>query len=345
MAPARLDEPGSYSQALQQPSRTKEDPFSSNRFDPIEYLNGTLPPLAASTAPRQPGQVSLAELSSQAQALLTQINAQSARLSNTLTQLTDEILRGGGRLAYEVEVLRGDTISLSETLTDNLQDEVDKFVPTTRQSLETQPSKQQDQSQTVEDGEDDVADPSFITNLRSLSLAKSRLESVIQTFGEAMEWPLAPSEVSITSSFISVSAPEPGSDSHSREEKGREVAAKIRKEIGALLDKPDGGIEAATEKVEALRDLAEVWKGTAEEKARTKFVDGLGKLVEDRRKIVASDQLRNYQRMGADSTTAPNEGSSSASRARDQGRGRGADGGGGGFMRNLQRLREEIYLD
>jgi hypothetical protein len=33
-------------------------------------------------------------------------------------QLTDEILRSGGRLAYEVEVLRGETIGLSETLTE-----------------------------------------------------------------------------------------------------------------------------------------------------------------------------------------------------------------------------------
>src|SRR6202012_2923462 len=70
-----------------------------------------------------------ADLSSQTQDLLSQLNAHTTRLSAILTQLTDDILRSGGRLAYQVEVLRGETIGLTETLTDGLKDDITRFVP------------------------------------------------------------------------------------------------------------------------------------------------------------------------------------------------------------------------
>ena len=107
---------------------------------------------------------------------------------------------------------------------------------------------------------------------------------MIKTFGDAMAWTFPPSEVSVSSLFLSVSAPEPGSEMHSTEEKGQQVSKKLRDEIAGLLIEGDpiDGIEAAAKRVEELKDLATVWKGTAEERARVKFVDNLAKLVEER---------------------------------------------------------------
>jgi hypothetical protein len=174
-----------------------------------------------------------------------------------------------------------------------------------------------------------IQEPDYITNLRTLNQVRARLEDVVQTFGDAMEWPLPPSETSLASSFISVSAPEPGPDAHSREEKGQEVARKFRAEISELLDRE--GVEAAARRVEALRALALVWKGTAEEKARTRFVEGLAKVVEERQRAIEAAAAPSQQT----STSGPTRG-----HQRQE-----SEGPGGGIFRNLQRLREEIYLE
>lgn len=91
-------------------------------FDAAEHLNSTLNP-----------KLSLSELSSQTQNLLSQLNAQTSRLTAVLTQLTDDILRSGARLAYEVDLLRGEAIGLSEALNEGLQDDIAHFVPETTQ--------------------------------------------------------------------------------------------------------------------------------------------------------------------------------------------------------------------
>ena len=104
-------------------------PFIQPAFDPADHLNALLPSLAFPSSQSKPNAVSLSELSIQTQSLLSQLNAQTTRLSTVLTQLTDDILRSGGRLAYEVEVLRGETVGLSEALTDGLRPDVEKFVP------------------------------------------------------------------------------------------------------------------------------------------------------------------------------------------------------------------------
>ncbi|PLB53246.1 hypothetical protein P170DRAFT_434953 [Aspergillus steynii IBT 23096] len=335
-----------------------ETNFTDPSFDPADFLNDALPPLTLASSqahgPRNPGAVSLAESSTQVQSILTQINAQNVRLSNNLTQLTDEILRSGGRLAYEVEVLRGETIGLSDTLTDALRDDIAKFVPESTEKKDSgaqDPSITPDEDQTPKEADEAtepepeqqlepedlpaVADPEYITKLRTLNQVRARLEEVVQTFGDAMEWTLPPSETSLTSSFISVSAPEPGSESHSREEKGQEIMKKLRAEITELLDSNGGGeegVDAATQRVDALRDLATVWKGTAEEKARARFVDGLAKMIEDRRRM-----LENQGKMDP----AQSQAKAKASTHRRQ----ESEGPGGGIFRNLQRLREEIYLE
>lgn len=198
-------------------------------------------------------------------------------------------------------MLRGETLGLSEALTDGLQDDVVKFVPggleqrlARRQSRATDANGHRRRASTVATPRTPnrehpafpvpVADPPYITQLRTLTLVRSRLDTVIKTFGDAMAWTFPPSEVSVTSSFLSVSAPEPGSDSHSTEEKGQEVLKKLRDEIADLLigDDPVGCVETAAKRVEELKELAVVWKGTAEDKARIRFVDSLAKMVEDR---------------------------------------------------------------
>jgi hypothetical protein len=275
-------------------------PFLAPSFDVADFLNTTLPSLAISSSQHTRSQdVSLTELSTQTQTLLSNLSAHTTRLTNTLTQLTDEILRSGSRLAYEVEVLRGETLGLSEALTEGLQDDISKFLPEgldghlarrPSRSAETSGSRRRSSTITapkipVEDVPvEQSRDPAYITQLRTLTSVRNRLETVIKTFGDAMSWTFPPSEVSVTSSFLSVSAPEPGSEAHSIEEKGQQVSKKLRDEIADLLvgGDPVDGIEAAARRVEELKELAKVWKGTAEEKGRVKFVDSLAKMVEDR---------------------------------------------------------------
>ncbi|OCL12289.1 hypothetical protein AOQ84DRAFT_312474 [Glonium stellatum] len=321
--------------------------FLQPTFDPADYLNATLPPLAlhsaSSRTSKQATTVSLAELSSQTQTLLSQLNTHSTRLSTILTQLTDDILRSGGRLAYEVEVLRGETIGLSEALTDGLHQDIVKFLPG---GVKLKPKEYNDSTvgsidgTTVSDTTDQpsaptatkpVADPPpYISDLRTLTLVRSRLENVIKVFGEAMQWTLSPSEVSLASSLISVSGPEPGSDNYSREEKGREFAENLRNEIVDLIAGNDGeesGHEAAMSRIQALRDLAQVWRGTVEEKARIKFIESLVKLAEDRQKSLDSGTTQG-QRGTRDGPVQK--------QTRDK---------AGGFLENLQRMRGNIYLE
>lgn len=326
-----LTSQGKQQQQQQQPKQPIEpksahvaDPFLqsflSPTFDAAEYLNATLPPLQGQPAtPAAATAVPLAELSAQAQTQISQLNAHTTRLANTLTQLTDEILRGGSRLAYEVELLRGETLGLSEALSEGLHDDVTRFVPDgaavskpgdkiadvqrrRASTLTAAPATALRAPVTTTDVIPDSApvdadstDPPYITQLRTLTLVRSRLDAVVKTFGDAMEFVFPPSELSVSSSFLSVSAPEPGQEgAHSTEEKGQQVLRKLRDEIADLLRATKGapaavadpieGIEKAARRIEELRELAVVWKGTAEEKGRAKFIDGLAKSVEDRHK-------------------------------------------------------------
>jgi hypothetical protein len=322
-------------------------PFLNPSFDPADYLNSTLPALQSSNSSQNAkNTVPLAELSTQTQTLLSHLSAHTTRLTTTLTQLTDEILRSGSRLAYEVEVLRGETLGLSEALTEGLHDDVVKFVPAGLESeLARKPTTSRARSSTMtipktpiaesaSTNTNKVADPPYITELRTLTLVRSRLDTVIKTFGDAMSWTFPPSEVSVTSSFLSVSAPEPGSDAHSTEEKGQQVSKQLREEIAGLLaaDDPINGIEAAAKRVEELKELALVWKGTAEERARNKFVESLAKMVEDRHRELLKDVGQDSQ-VGQTAEATHDEPSSLF--GMDDGRTQGAFG----FINQLQRLR------
>lgn len=333
-------------------------PFLQSSFDPAEYLNATLPALSLPSAPSKPSRaangaapVSLTELSTQTQTLMSQLNAQTTRLSTVLTQLTDDILRSGGRLAYEVELLRGETLGLSEALADGLHEDIVKFVPgglnvEGPKGADTEEGKAgiahdgtdketSGQPEAAQETAPDSSLPPYITKLRTLALVRSRLESVIKVFGEAMHWTLPPSEVSLASSLISVSAPEPGSEHHSREEKGREFAETLRNEISDLITGADGGetgYEAAMSRIQALRDLAQVWKGTAEEKARIRFVEGLAKLAEERQRAAGTSGQR--QRGGTPRSGSPHKQPQQQQQQKS-----------GGFLENLQRMRNNIYLE
>ncbi|KAM0325372.1 hypothetical protein ACHAQA_007357 [Verticillium albo-atrum] len=307
--------------AFQPKSSHVEDSFLQDfldpSFDPAAFLNATLPPLQHASAPRDNNQaVPLADLSNETQTLLSQLNAHTARLSNTLTQLTDDILRSGSRLAYQVELLRGETLSFAETMNETLQPDIKKFLPEglpeagTSQTPKDAPDAKRRPSGPMtpiaaatpapDDEPPANAEPATLSNepahvkqLRTLTLVRSRLDSVIKTFGDAMEFVFPPSELSAASGFLSVSAPEPGAGSfsssageqHSTEDKGQQVLRGLREEVAALL-KGDGdavaGIERAAERVEELKELTMVWKGTAEENGRVRFIESLAKMVEDR---------------------------------------------------------------
>lgn len=326
-------------------------PFLNPSFDPADYLNATLPSLQSAGAPQAAkGAVPLAELSAQTQTLLSNLSAHTTRLTTTLTQLTDEILRSGSRLAYEVEVLRGETLGLSEALSEGLHADVVRFVPggldqtlARKQSrtadvnahrrrpstIPTTPKTPTPKTPTREEPPP-IIQPPYITQLQTLTLVRSRLDTVIKTFGDAMAWTFPPSEVSVTSSFLSVSAPEPGSDTHSTEEKGQEVSQQLRDQIADLLigEDPVSAVEAAAKRVEELKDLATVWKGTAEDKARLKFVDSLAKMVEDRHRDLLREAesdvglRQRVETLQEDTTTLESKSQ-----------------GGYGFISQLQKLR------
>lgn len=273
---------------------------------------------------------------------MSQVNAQNVRHSGTLTQLTDEILRGGGRLAYKVEVLRGEVVGLVDGLGEGLRGDVGRFVADDGQQQEQQQDGKEDKEEMMEGKE--VRDPEYITKLRTLNKVRSRLDDVVHTFGNAMEWPLPPSELSIASSFISVSAPDLGPESQSLEQKGQEMMKKFRTEVTELLHSNGGGVagvEAASRRVEEIRTLALVWKGTAEEKARNRFVDGLAKIVEDRRKVLESSQGGQSAQQQQQQQQQPQKNNGRALGHQRQ----ESEGPGGGIFRNLQRLREEMYLE
>lgn len=363
--------------------------FLNPAFDPAEYLNQTLPPLQGSSSSLRSsstagkGAAPLAQLSSEAQELLTQINAHTTRLAATLTQLTDDILRSGSRLAYEVELLRGETLGLAETLTEGpLRDDLERFVPAglehaaassarrasfgslapptpfPEKDKESPPPATPATAAAVVDSNKQAAaddEPAYISHLRTLTLVRSRLDSVIKTFGDAMDFVFPPSEVSVSSGFLSVSAPDfpdmhtASKEQISTEEKGQKTLRKLRDEISGLLAKsnpdPIKGVEDATKRVEELKDLVTVWKGTAEEKARQRFVEGLARMVEDRhRELVKEAEAQKEQalresrsRQDADGSRKDLGSTSESGTAEPRG-----SMGGYGFMTQWQKLRNGL---
>lgn len=324
--------------------------FLSADFSPINYLNATLPSHAPSTSIKSSSS-SLSTLASQTQSHIASLTAQSTRLSATLTALTDDILRISPRLAYEVELVRGEALSLSDSLSQSgdLHSAISQFVPQGVENFTDHIKSQIDESSDGNDvkplGEAVKSSPSFTTHphgseppiahLRTLIHVRNLLTTVTQAFSLAMSWPLPPSSLSGPSaSLISVSSPA----DPSLEVEGQEACSRMRREIMDLLDEGEGmvggkdGWERAAERVQELRDSVAIWKGTREERARDRFVDGLEAMVEERIK----KQPRPWGGKVLGGVMAEDKGVEGKT---------AAAGVGPGLLRNLQRLREEIYME
>lgn len=124
------------------------------------------------------------------------------------------------------------------------------------------------------------------------------------------------------SSLISVSAPNVDPD---LEAKGQAALGRLKQEVVEMLERGDA--TAARARVRELRDVCEIWKGTGEERARGKWVDGLEGVVEEgegRGKVGGRPRVEG--REGSAVRGVETSGS----------------GAGPGFLR---RLREEIYME
>ncbi|MCJ1314255.1 hypothetical protein MMC25_007935 [Agyrium rufum] len=363
-------------------------PFLSSSFSATDYLNETLPPLrtlapssSLQTTSNLSGTLSLSDLTAQTQSHITQLSAQTTRLTANLTQLTDDILRSGSRLAYEVEVLRGEALSLNDTLVEKLQPQIEKVAPASNRNPASTNGKDVEQARNgtlakTTNGDDatlhsgsavgtegnippsEATLPPAIKHLQTLHQVRTRLHSIIATFDAALNWPLPPSllqqsqgqSLSLPSSLISVSAPTPPppSDDYSRstagrdrisnaastEEQGQEALSRIRREIVESLELGgEEGILAAEKRIEELRVLVGVWRGTVEERAREKIVEGFEEAVWERRRAWEEG------RGGRSGDDFERESGAGGTRSESvQGRERGQ----GGFLR---RLRDEIYLE
>jgi hypothetical protein len=223
--------------------------FLASSFDPAAYLNSTLPPLQSTKANKDA--VSLAALSSETQSLLATLNAQSTRLATKLTHMTDDIVRSGSRLAYQVDLLRGDALSLNESVTERLAKDVDIFTIDEKSSAEP---------------------PSAIERLRILLSVRARLDSVIKLFGAALAWPPPPASSGPTS-FISVAS----SPSRDADAKAAAWLDAQKAEFDAIL--AEGNESLAQSKLVAFRDLAQIWANSAEERTRNSVVTSLENFV------------------------------------------------------------------
>ena len=307
------------------------------QFDPVDFLNDTLPNLNLSSQPQTlkgSRATYIQSTSNEALDVLSSLNTVNIRSTSELTTLTDEIIRSGNRLAYEVEVLRGDINGFHEVLTETLRNDIAQFVR----------DEAVDAEQTLlgTDG-DELArspvpkdEPEFMSRLRLLGKVKARLESVITVFGEAMKWPVPPSEVS-GAALISVSAPELGIQSTKEDDKTREVLMHVRAEINDLIGTDAvgyAGLEAASRRVQHYRQLAMLWKGTGEEKARLKFVESLTRLVDDRKKMIDAHEAARNNR----SDSSDRFGSGTGRNLK----GANEAGGAAGLFR---RLKDDLYFE
>jgi len=301
-------------------------------FDAIQYLNNTLPTLnLTSQGAKQNRTSQLQSSSADVQAQLSNLNAYNARVSTELTVLTDEILRSGNKLAYEVEVLRSDANSLFDLLSETLKEDIQQLVRN-----ETSVGSSADEEGAEATAVESKGDPDFMKQLRVLGHVKARLEEVIRVFGDALKWPIPPSDISVASTLISVSAPELGVANSAEDDRARAAIRQFREELSDLLSSEGGGVaglEAAQKRLDEWQNLALVWRGTAEEKARNRVVDGFTKIVDDRkRQLESQHRTRKPQHDSARNTTQPARSGTPSLPA-------------GGLFGGLRKLRDEIYLD
>jgi hypothetical protein len=317
-------------------------PFLSKPFSPIDYLNTTLPSSSTTKNTKQ-SPLSLSALASQTQSHVSALAAQSTRLTESLNALTDDILRVSPRLTYEVELLRGEALSLSDSLcpSGHLHASISQFVPETPTLSHLPVDQNPEHTSTLTPFKMDPASPAGpssvapIDPLRTLLHVRSRLTLVSQIFSLALSWPFPPSLLP-KSSLISVSSPA----DHTYEAQGQAACARLRQEIIDLLAESEDGVLKAMERIQELRACVEVWKGTGEEKARGKYVDELEAMVEeeDEKRRKGEDVL--FTKGNPKPSTRPNGNSIRAKADRNT-----DTTSAPGFLRNLQRFRDEMYME
>ena len=331
-------------------------PFLSPTFSPSAYLNTHLPSYSKTTP--------LASLFSETQSHLSTLSAHTARLSATLTSLTDDILRCSSRLAYEVEILRGETVGLAESLgrrDGSLGEAIGVFVPKgLEEELGTSedeprdgdtirsPSKHTPISNGTEPSTSDNngAPIAALAQLQELHSIRASLLSLKTLFSRALSWPLPPSLINSSSgSNVALSIqPPPTPESERLEREGQASLRNMRSEISDLLAMGNG--EAARRKVEELRELSGVWKGTREEKARKGVVDGLEGMVEEWER--EREEARKARQPAGHRSAEEQRHKQQLQQGQQIGRS-GTPGGGGsggtGLLGNLRRLREEMYIE
>jgi len=119
------------------------------------------------------------------------------------------------------------------------------------------------------------------------------------------------------------------------ENKGQAALSRLKQEVVDMLER--GETENAQMRVAELKDVCVIWKGTGEERARGRWVDGLEGIVED--EIMKKEQGRRRGGGGQQGPAVTREGSAMRGVAdTDPGRG----GTPTGFLR---RLRDEIYME
>lgn len=325
--------------ALNEASLLESELRQPQVFDPVTFLNDHLPSLnlsSQSQTQKSARTTQIQNASTDTLNLLSTLNVSNIRSTAELTSLSDDVIRSGNRLAYEVEVLRGDVNGLYDLLTESLQDDINLFV----QKASDEKEDPEIDAEDVQSLKSPTQDPDFIVQLRLLGKVKARLESVIAIFGEAMKWPVPPSELPGGSNLISVSAPELGIQNTEEDDKAREVLRNIKSEITELLNSGSNdyaSLEAASQRVDEYRQLALLWRATGEEKVRTKFVDTLARLVEDRRKALQARKIS--QDVKPDTALRPSSAMGRISKASSE------VTGAAGLFRNLQRLKDDLYLE
>lgn len=291
-------------------------PFLAPSFSVVNYVNSTLPPLLppSTTLPTQPKHDTKAQLQQQLSqpshissnhnalplsqihpkitALLSSLDIQTHRLITHLQNLTDEILRVAPRLSYEVEVLRGGVVGLGEDL-EKVGSKVARFSP----------SVPKESADAMSDGEDGLNNtkPEVLKRLEALSAIRARLEEVIAIFGEAMNWPLpvATSENTTqnTNSNLGVNSPlyynlspapspPPFIKEMNKTNNAAKAATKVvnpTAEISYLL--AANLVPQARSRIEELRLLAGVFKGTVEADTRLELVEELARRVKEVEKL------------------------------------------------------------
>lgn len=311
-------------------------PFLSPTFSPIAYLNSTLPPFPPSkpsqtASTSRPPPLNLSALTTQTQSQIAALSARTATFTDTLTALTDDILRCSSRLTYEVELLRGEAVGLVEAMTSadgELGIAIQNFIPNGLEASDqtTQPTAENEalspQKPRTGDALASYKEPAeegqakqAIERLRTLQHVRSLLQQTTQTFNSALSFPLPPSLLAPASaSLIAINPPSSDPDA---EEKGQAALLNLKREIADLLESAEG-LKTARERIAGLREVSGVWKGTGEEKARMKVVEGLEGMLEERRGVLEVGGGARREQAG---------------------------GGGRGFLGGLQRLREGVYME